>query len=524
MTSLSPADPPTLPDAPPPAGVSEPQRPRAKYVARPGGGRKAKDKSFQVLCIAAAVLAIMVLLTLILAITYRGAPRLFGYFGEFVTGFHSADPLEAGMAPAIVGTIWLLVITAITAIPLGVGTAILLEEYKPGHPLLARLHGFVQMNITNLAGVPSIVYGILGLTVFANFILYQERTGDPWIKVGQEWYYTYAGLGDTFFYAEAANEASAQEGRAASAEQKFLVAPKPGAEVAEVQVLTPEEIAPLRAAVDGNVRVIDRGIRAQIDGARPGKREPLEVDDAKAAAMAAAVFEGADLASDPADLVAIATAQFRAMDGLNGIDVSRARRALTNELKAVELKAAGADRIIEAGTAATPVDHRSWYYLQLPFGRGLLTGGLTLMLVILPIIIVASQEAVRSVPPSTRAGALALGGTKWQSISRVVLPGAIPGICTGSILAMSRAIGEAAPMLMIGAVFITFVPGPKPGFGDGTLMDSFSAMPLQIFNWTSMPKDGFKDAAAAGIIVLLAVLLTFNALAVFIRQKYTQKN
>ncbi|MEM8781684.1 MAG: ABC transporter permease subunit [Planctomycetota bacterium] len=522
MTSLANPQPPPAKPAPTPAA---PAAPPSKYTPRPNAPRMAKDKYFQVLCIAAALLAIVVLLTLILAITYRGGPRLFMHFGEFLTGFHSSDPLMAGMAPAIAGTIWLLVICAITAIPLGVGTAVLLEEYQPKHPTLRRLHGFVQMNITNLAGVPSIVYGILGLTVFANFVLFADRTGDPWIKVGQAWYYTYQGLGDTFFYAETASEESAMSGRPASADQVFLVAPRPGADVADVQVLTPDEVAPLRASVDRNVDLLEDRIKDEIRASQiNGKREPAVIDETKAAAMAEAVFVGADLSADPQRLAEIATAQFLAMDGLKGMPLVRARRALTAELKDVELIAAGADMIIAAGTAATPIDHRRWYYVQLPFGRGLFTGGLTLMLVILPIIIVSSQEAVRSVPPSVRAGALALGGTKWQSISKVVLPGAIPGICTGSILAMSRAIGEAAPLLMLGAVFITFVPGPKPGFGDGTLMDSFSAMPLQIFKWTGMPKEGFRDAAAAGIIVLLAVLLTFNAVAVFIRQKYTQKN
>ncbi|MEM7576103.1 MAG: ABC transporter permease subunit [Planctomycetota bacterium] len=522
MTSLPPPEPPPTQPADPPTPSATPLR---KYRLRPSAPRRAKDKYFQVLCIAAAFLAILVLLTLILAITFRGAPRLFGHFTEFLTGFHSSDPIMAGMAPAIVGTIWLLIICAITAIPLGVGTAVLLEEYQPGHPMLKKLHGFVQMNITNLAGVPSIVYGILGLTVFANFVVFADRTGDPWVKIGQDWFYTYQGLGGTFFYAEALSEASAQDGRPASADQTFLTAPKPGAPVADVQVMTPEQVAPLRASVDANVDLLEDRIKDEISASQiNGKRKPAVIDDAKAAAMAEAVFAGADLSADLGQLSGIATAQFRTMDGKKGMDLVRARRALTAELKDVELVAAGADKIIEAGTAATPIDYRAWYYAQLPFGRGLLTGGLTLMLVILPIIIVSSQEAVRSVPPSVRAGALALGGTKWQSISKVVLPGAIPGICTGSILAMSRAIGEAAPLLMLGAVFITFVPGPKPGFGDGTLMDSFSAMPLQIFKWTSMPKDGFRDAAAAGIIVLLAVLLTFNALAVFIRQKYTQKN
>ena len=117
--------------------------------------------------------------------------------------------------------------------------------------------------------------------------------------------------------------------------------------------------------------------------------------------------------------------------------------------------------------------------------------------------------------------ALALGATKWQSVSKTALPAAIPGICTGTILAISRAIGEAAPLILLGAVFISFNPLFRE---DGSLMDSFSAMPLQIFQWTAEPDAAFKKTAAAGIIVLLSVLLSFNAVAVFIRQKTQAKN
>ncbi len=146
----------------------------------------------------------------------------------------------------------------------------------------------------------------------------------------------------------------------------------------------------------------------------------------------------------------------------------------------------------------------------------MLAGGLTLMLVILPVIIVASQEALRAVPDSMRQGALALGGTKWQAVSKIALPSAVPGICTGAILAMSRAIGEAAPLLILsGVVFISFTPVH--------LMSGFTVMPLQIYSWVSKPDESFRELAAAGIIVLLTVLFTFNALAVFIRQK-TQKS
>jgi phosphate transport system permease protein len=152
----------------------------------------------------------------------------------------------------------------------------------------------------------------------------------------------------------------------------------------------------------------------------------------------------------------------------------------------------------------------------LDLGRVLLAGALTLTLLVLPIVIIASREAIRAVPPSIREGALALGATKWQTIWKQVLPAAVPGIATGSILALSRAIGETAPLILIGA--IVFVP-----FNPSGLDSAFTALPIQIFNWTTRPQEEFKLLAAAAIIVLLALLLTMNALAIWIRNRYQRK-
>jgi phosphate transport system permease protein len=153
-----------------------------------------------------------------------------------------------------------------------------------------------------------------------------------------------------------------------------------------------------------------------------------------------------------------------------------------------------------------------------PIGLGhvLLAGALTLSLLVLPIVIISSREAIRSVPPSIREGALALGATPWQTIWRQVLPASIPGIATGSILALSRAIGETAPLILIGAV--VFVP-----FNPNGLMDQFTALPIQIFNWTSRPQAEFKLLAAAAIMVLLGLLLTMNALAIWVRNRYQRR-
>jgi phosphate transport system permease protein len=149
----------------------------------------------------------------------------------------------------------------------------------------------------------------------------------------------------------------------------------------------------------------------------------------------------------------------------------------------------------------------------LPLGPGLLAGSLTLMLVILPMVIIASQEALRAVPDSLREGALGMGATHWQAVWNVSLPAAVPGIMTGAILAMSRAIGEAAPVLIISG--IVFIASPPQN-----LVDDFSVMPLQIYDWAGKPANqGFHSLAAGGIIVLLLLLLVFNGIAVAIRQR-----
>jgi phosphate transport system permease protein len=152
----------------------------------------------------------------------------------------------------------------------------------------------------------------------------------------------------------------------------------------------------------------------------------------------------------------------------------------------------------------------------LSLGRSVLAGALTMTLLILPVIIIASREAIRAVPGSIRQGAFALGATRWQVVRTHVLPSALPGILTGVILALSRAIGETAPLVMIGALtYVAFVPeGP---------LDAFTALPIQIFNWASRPQQDFHDLAAAGIIILLGVLLLMNTAAITIRHKTQQK-
>lgn len=276
--------------------------------------RRVAAAVFFALCLFATLVGVAALAVLLVDVMREGVGRL---SLDFINSFPSRNPETAGIKSALFGTIWMMGITAAFAIPVGIGAAIYLEEYAPRNWLT----GIIQTNIANLAGVPSIVYGILGLALFV-----------------------------------------------------------------------------------------------------------------------------------------------RAMD----------------------------------------------------LGRSVLAGSLTMGLLVLPIVIIASQEALRAVPSSIREAAYGVGASRWQVVFHQVLPVALPGMMTGVILALSRAIGEAAPLIMIGALaFVAFTPaGP---------LDSFTALPIQIFNWASRPQAGFREDAAAAIIVLLVVLLSMNALAVFLRNRFQSR-
>lgn len=382
---------------------------------REGRGRIRLNVAFFALCVATAAISVLTLIFLVSSILREGVPYL---SHTLLTAGPQPVPEEAGIWPALTGTIWVCSLCGLITLPIGIATAILLEEFKPRNRGGALLHGLIQLNITNLAGVPSVVYGILGLTAFvAMFGLFDvPGTSDgPAFELGVQYY-------DQFF----------SEG-----ERAILVPVADGD-------------APLSQVREGMV-------------AYDFDLQPVEVN---------VIEVGDPYPEDPAVL----------------------------------------DYTLFDDAEAGRIDKRAWYYFRLPFGRGVLTGALTLMLVILPIVIISSQEALRAVPSSLRDGARGLGATPWQVVWNVSLPAAVPGIMTGAILSMSRAIGEAAPILIIaGIVYINRAPQH--------LMDDFTVMPMQIFNWTSRPQEGFHGIAAAAIIVLLLILLSFNAVAVLIRQK-----
>jgi phosphate transport system permease protein len=276
--------------------------------------RKTKASVVQAILFVATAFAILVLAALIWDISSSGARWL---SLELLTNKASSRPARAGLGPALLGTLWVIGLTAIFAFPVGVGAAVYLEEYAPNN----RWTRLLKTNIANLAGVPSVVYGLLGLGVFVSLFA---------------------------------------------------------------------------------------------------------------------------------------------------------------------------------------------------LGRTVLSGALTMALVILPVIIIASQEAIRAVPSSLRQAAFALGATRWQVARDHVLPAAMPGILTGIILSVSRAIGETAPLLVVGAAaYVTFNPSG--------LTSIYTILPVQIYEWARRPQQDFKDLAAAAIIVLLVLLLVLNSAAIYLRQHFAKR-
>jgi len=337
---------------------------------------------------------------------------------SFLTKAPAPSARQAGIGPSLMGSIWVCIGCSVFFLPLGVGTAIFLEEFKPRNKILRWLSDMLQLNINNLAGVPSIVYGILGMTVFATMFGLLGTTNKPFLELGTKFKRQYVTEG--------------------------------------MQVVF--------------IPTTDRDEEPELsDGMTAYKSDGSEV-------KLNIIGEDDDFPEDDAALnVSLLS------DSEGGV-----------------------------------VTDNAWYSFRLPFGRSVLAASLTLMLVILPVVIISTQEALRAVPTSLRQGAQGLGCTPWQTIRNVTLPAAIPGIMTGCILSMSRAIGEAAPILMISGI-VAISMGPQH------LMDDFSILPLQIFYWAGLPvTDGdpynFQHVAAGAIIVLLLVLFAFNSVAILLRQ------
>lgn len=494
----------------------------------------------------------------------------FGTFSEFIGGTASSNPRKAGFYPPILGSAAILLVCLFTALPLGVGTAILMQEFSPRHPVLRTVHNILQVNIRNLAGVPSVVYGLLGLTAFVRLFGLLGAPGqydsidvltldDGTVVVGQ------ASRTDPYtLSSDLFGELPLTDDYLAS----LGVTPEPGQPIqsmASISMLADEFSVELDGVGTLTFPITIASLDPEVLFGGPGV-EPVEfplVQQISIRYTAGYIIETLEsgrqtytlddlAAEDGAQLRQVRSHRFSIRQGTS---IERLARASTRaggyeitdsvtESVNSNRTLSGSDLRIDDGiitlgprggwteggvrfSSADFVDYdpsyavqfgdeKAWYHLRLPLQTSVLAGGLTLMLVILPVIIIASQEALSAVPSSLRQASLALGASKLQTVGRVTLPRAIPSIMTGTILAMSRAVGEAAPILVIGAAtVVTFVPN--------SLMSEFSAMPLNIYAWSKLPNKEFIHVTASGIIILLAILLTFNAIAILIRYKLTNK-
>ncbi len=373
---------------------------------------------------------------------------------DFLTTPMSSTPALAGVRAALIGSLGLMAVVVLVSLPIGVGAAIYLEEYAQ-QGFISRL---IETNVRNLAGVPSIIYGMLGLAIFVRALapftsgmIFHTNVEAP----------TVASVVERI--APAFNDEIYLDGGVIRSQSDVVAAPTAQRIVAAfLRFGTPS------LTMHGNSSV-------------------RELSDSLAEAL---------------DIV-VETVEVRADEAQ---DLERRGQRYRFELP-----------------AAAPISSETYAQLMAslarinsfsPNGRTLISAGLTLALLILPIIIINAQEAIRAVPFAIREASLGLGATRWQTIWKQVLPAALPGIMTGTILSVSRAVGETAPLIVVGAA--TFlVTDPSSPFSQ------FTALPIQIYQWTARPQDQFADIAAAAIIVLLALMLTLNAAAIILRNRYS---
>lgn len=484
----------TLPEPPAPKAAKSVDF-RALAHRSPRTSRAAFDRAFAIVCIGIATFTVLILATLLLQIGWTGF-RWINW--NFITGIPNADPKLAGIGVAAMGTICICIVCGLVAIPLGIGTALLLEEFKPRNSTLAKLLGFVQLNITNLAGVPSVVYGLLGLTAFVYMFGAFGSLNQPKFEFGAAIYDRYQTVANRTILVPSPSR-DADPVPLKSVTQFYDQNEKP----VKAEVVSAAEFQPRVNEVNAKAATIVE------DRLKPYAGQKV-TDDAKLNDIADDLLKATGVSSDAAAKDKLLGSLKSAL-AATGFKARKERERVTANVAEVMLREQFPLTILDDAVPQDEVKERAWYF-RLPFGRSVLTGGLTLMLVILPVIIISTQEALRAVPRSLRMASLAMGATRWQTVSRTTLPAALPGIMTGIILAMSRAIGEAAPVLMVAAGL--FIANPP-----SNVMSGFTAMPLQIFDWVGRPQDEFRSLAAAGIILLLAVLICFNGVAIYIRQR-----
>lgn len=371
---------------------------------------------------------------------------------DFISSSVSSSATTAGLRTSLLGSLWIILITAVTSLIVGVSAAVYLEEYAKDN----WINRIIEINIRNLAAIPSIIYGMLGLAVFA-FALANITGG---YVFGQN------------LPAQSADQIVSYIQTAAG---------EPALDNAARESIR-HAVASARGDGDEEVARMVRSI--DTDTLTEGQKEALVrlfLSYRLPSLASLGTFSTPSFEAAKADIVHIIGGDLLPDDALNTL--------------AENLRAYGTFNVN---------------------GRTVVSAGLTLALLILPLIIVNAQEALRAVPYSVREASYGLGATRWQTTSRQVLPAALPGIMTGVILAVSRAIGETAPLLVVGAS--TFI-----GIDPNGPFSKFTVVPIQIYQWTARPEQEFRAVAAAAIIVLLVVMLMMNALAIFIRNRYTIK-
>ncbi len=377
--------------------------------------------------------------------------------GKFLTRPMSSAPALAGIRTALIGSLGLMAVVVSVALPVGVGAAIYLEEYAH-HGFINRL---IETNVRNLAGVPSIIYGMLGLAIFV-------RALAP-LTSGMIFHYNFD-------------------------------APTVGSVIERIAPAFEGAISYDGAAIRSDAAVVDvatveRVVDTFLFYGSPsltmnGNSDLREMSRSLAGALRIAVDSVPVRADEDYDIE------------LRG-DYFRFDFAPISDVAAIS------DDAFDALMASLArINSFS------PNGRTLLSAGLTLVLLILPIIIINAQEAIRAVPQPIREASYGLGATRWQTIWHQVLPAALPGIMTGTILSVSRAVGETAPLIVVGAATFLVTDPTSP-------FSQFTAMPIQIYQWTARPQGQFANIAAAAIIVLLALMLTLNAAAIILRNRYS---
>ncbi len=472
---------------------------------RSDGQRKMFSSSFSVICLLVSSLAIVVLATLLFSIFVTGGTWL---NLEFLTASHRENnPEESGIGQAIVGSLVICSICGLVALPIGVGTAIFLEEFQPRRRILRMFHGLIQLNINNLAGVPSIVYGILGLTAFVYMFgaFHSIRiNGQPDYEIGATYSYQVKTLGGQYvkFPARAKLQPTIeiQDSRTVtdSSGKRF-----------KLNVFSPIDEESTLAKTRS--KSVIRGTQAQLIN-----REGADLYEAATIDGRSFTFPAKPTYSQFAKILEPITVTGPDGKSFELNVLSKSEAIPTDELvKARSVFADSPDP--NKRSSASIFRENSFFHMHLPFSKSVLSAGLTLALVILPIVIIASQEAIRGVPQTLREAAFGMGATRWQVVRGAVLPSATPGIMTGAILAMSRAIGEAAPLLAV----MGGVLGTTNHLS--SLMDRTPVLPVTIFKWAGDENQGFEHLAAAAIIVLLAFLLMMNSVAILIRHRYEKK-